>query len=58
MDDNEKDEFSKSDRFELSEIFKYDLEDFGLWGNAFGYILTMTILIFMYFNRPTWIKPE
>ena len=57
QDDDEEDEFTKSERFELSNIFKYDLEDFGLWGNSFGYILTFTILIFMYYNKPTWIKP-
>lgn len=51
----EEDEFTRSERFELSEIFKYDLEDFGLWGNSFGYIFTMTILIFMYYNKPVWI---
>ena len=51
----EQDEFTKLERFELADIFKYDLEDFGLWGNAIGYILTFSILIFMYFNAPAWI---
>lgn len=52
------DEFTRSERFELSNVFKYDLANFGLWGNSFGYILTMTILMFMYYSQPEWIKPH
>lgn len=44
--------------FDLTDIFKYDLEDFGIWGNSFGYILTLTILAFMYYNKPVWVKPK
>jgi hypothetical protein len=51
----EVDEFTKLERFELADIFTYDLEDFALWGNSIGYILTFTILIFMYFNAPDWV---
>lgn len=51
----EVDEFTRLERFELADIFTYDLEDFALWGNSIGYILTFTILIFMYFNAPSWV---
>jgi hypothetical protein len=44
--------------FDLTDIFKYDLEDFGIWGNSFGYIVTLTILAFMYYNKPVWVKPK
>jgi len=42
----------------VAEIFKYDLENFGLWGNGLGYIITFTILIFMVYNKPVWITPN
>ena len=51
----EKEEFEDSQKYDISNIFRYDLLDFGLWGNAFGYIFTLTVLIFMNFNKPTYV---
>ncbi|EAR95963.2 transmembrane protein, putative (macronuclear) [Tetrahymena thermophila SB210] len=56
IEEIEKEEFEEGQKFEISNIFKYDLYDFGLWGNAFGYIFTLTVLAFMYFNQPKWIS--
>jgi hypothetical protein len=42
----------------LTDIFKYDLEDFGIWGNSCGYILTMTVLAFVFYRRPYWVTPS
>jgi len=45
----------ETNRFDLTDIFKYDLEDFGIWGNSFGYIVTLTVLAFTFYMRPFWI---
>jgi hypothetical protein len=42
----------------LTDIFKYDLEDFGIWGNSFGYIVTLTVLAFTFYRRPAWITVQ
>jgi hypothetical protein len=55
IEELEKEEFENSLKFDLSNIFRYDLINFGLWGNGFGYIITLTVLLFMTFNKPTYI---
>ena len=52
-----KDELAKQPKFEFMNYFRLDCENFGLFGNGVGFIITLTILIFGIFNKPDYIRP-
>ncbi len=53
-----KKEFARQPKFELLNYFRLDCQNFGLFGNGVGFIITITILIFGIFNKPDYIKPS
>lgn len=40
--------------FDVSKILRYDFTNFGLFGNAAGYVITLTVLGFAFFKRPAF----
>ena len=52
-----KEERAKQPKFDLMNYFKMNCEIFGLFGNGVGFIVTITILIFGIFNKPSYIRP-
>jgi len=52
-----KEAIAKEPKFNLMNYFRLNCENFGLFGNGVGFIITITILIFGIFNKPSYIKP-
>lgn len=53
-----KEELAKQPKFQFFNYLRQNCENFGLFGNGVGFIITITILIYGIFNKPSYIKPS
>lgn len=52
---NTPEEIASKPRFDIMNIFKYDIENFGAFGNGFGFLVTAFIVIWGLNNKPELI---